>query len=373
MIIKVLILGPDLKQIGGVANYYNVLNLQKRDNIDYFPISAKSRQTIIQTLLWLAFTYLKFTTHLIFRNYNIIHLNPSLDFKSFFRDSIFVILSLLFNKKVIIFFHGWQDDFEEKLKKKPLYTALFRKSFAKANVFIVLGEIFRNKLIDLGVNPGKKIVLETTIVDDNDIKKIDLKRKLNSFLETKVFLFLSRILEQKGIYIAIDIYKQIYTSNPDKKFKMIIAGEGPDLQNVKNYTLENEIKNVQYTGFIGGEKKIEHLLNSHILLFPTYYGEGLPTCILEAMLFGLPIISRINAAIPDWVKSGENGYLLNSLNPEDYVPKIQNLLNDPNLYYNMATTNHQLAQRKFTKSKIKERILNLYSETLIVNPKTLAV
>ena len=96
------------------------------------------------------------------------------------------------------------------------------------------------------------------------------------------------------------------------------------------------------------------------MLFPTFHGEGLPNCILEGMLYGMPIISRINAAIPDVVKDGLNGFLTGSLSSEQFTKLTQQVIQDLDLYQGMAQENHKYALNHFTSEVIRERIVKIY-------------
>jgi glycosyltransferase involved in cell wall biosynthesis len=102
------------------------------------------------------------------------------------------------------------------------------------------------------------------------------------------------------------------------------------------------------------------LVSSHIMLFPTYYGEGLPVCILEAMLYGMPIISRVNAGIGDVVQQNVNGYITESVEPEVFTEYLVKIALNKDLYNKMAKNNHSEALEKYTAPIIREKVLNIY-------------
>ena len=105
----------------------------------------------------------------------------------------------------------------------------------------------------------------------------------------------------------------------------------------------------------------------HIMMFPTFHGEGQPNCILEGMLYGMPILSRITAGIPDVVKQGENGFLTESLDSREFVVMCNQLLTNPTLYSRIAQTNHEFAMANFSTECVKQRLLSIYSQ-LAVRP-----
>ena len=125
---KILILVPDLTLPGGVANYYNTLQLEKNANINYFFVNKYKSQSSLGTVFRLISKYLQFFYILIRNRYQIIHVNPSLDKRSFYRDSVFLIIAKILNRKTLVFFRGWLDSFESQIKTSRFKSFLFRNS-----------------------------------------------------------------------------------------------------------------------------------------------------------------------------------------------------------------------------------------------------
>ncbi len=359
---KILILVPDLNLPGGVANYYNTLQLEKSGNISYFTVNKLKSQSGVATAFRLMTKYCQFFYTIIRNGYKLIHVNPSLDKRSFYRDLVFIFIARLLNRKTLIFFRGWLDSYEDEIKKSRFKSFLFRISYAKANKYIVLSNIFKDKLIKLGVPSDTDFFIETTVADSSYLSEFDLSKKLSSFKQKINFLFLARIEKEKGVYIAIEAYKEFFEKQPGISSSLIIAGDGPELPAVKGYVEKYKVPNIEFTGYVKGEMKKKLLLTSHIMLFPTYYGEGLPNSILEGMLYGMPVISRSIAGIPDVVVNEENGYLSDSLQPTAFADFLPMLVNDYELYCRMANKNHDKALNTFTVEKVRERILSIYSK-----------
>ncbi len=358
---EIIVLGPSLNGVGGVANYYSNLNLHSKNNIQYFEVNSSIKESGIKKIIRLIFNYLKFSKLISNKKIKIIHVNPSLDHNSFWRDSLFIFISLIFSKKIIIFFRGWEDSFEEKVKQSYIHKKIFKHTYLKADTYIVLGEIFKKKLIDLGVSQEKPFFIETTVADSKFLNEFDINQKIKTFDSDVKILFISRIEKEKGIFIAIDAIKIFSNNNPSQKIKLIVAGAGKDLELAKKYTQEQKINNIEFVGHISGETKGKLLNESHIMLFPTYYGEGLPNSILEGMLYGMPIITRVIAGIPDVVKNEINGYITKSLDPVDFSDCLNKIILNKNNYSEIAKNNHETAKNRFTTEKVKERLLTIYT------------
>lgn len=344
---------------GGVTNYYNILQLANSENISYFFVNKAKPQSIPGTIWRLLLNYVKFIYVTISKKYKIIHINPSLDYKSFYRDAIFIIISRILQKKILIFFRGWLEEYEQTIKGNKFKSWLFKISYAKANKYIVLSRLFKEKLLELGVPENTEFFIETTVADTTYLSGFNLEKKIECYKEKLHILFLSRILREKGIYIAIDSFQQFLKKIPHKQATLTIAGDGPELSKVKEYVTEKKIPGIIFTGFVTGEMKKKVLYQSHVLLFPSY-SEGMPNAILEAMLYGMPIISRITGAIPDIVQQNVNGFLTESLQPNIFSDFLSLITTDSELYRKMSENNYKIASEKFTDQKVKERILKIY-------------
>ncbi len=362
---KILVLTPDLSQSGGVANYYNALKLNEIKGIEYFFVNkAKARATsVLSKIYYSVAIYIKFIYKI--REKQLIHINPSLNLKSFYRDMIFIFISRIFRKKVIIFFRGWEECFQEKIERNRFSMFLFRHTYAKGAAFIILSELFRQKLIALGVSSKKTFFIETTVAGSEKLG-FNIKEKIISANTHINCLFISRILKEKGIYIAIDAFIKSKEELNSHNMTFYIAGEGDELNAAQSYVKDKGRSDIKFVGQVSGQIKINLLEKSHIMIFPTYYGEGLPNCILEGMLYGMPIISRINAGVPDVVEHKVNGYLTKSTDKDIFANFLTAIVKDRPVYELMAMENYNKAQATFTTQKVTKRLLNIYKQCLTI-------
>ena len=356
---KILLLCPSLP--GGVAAFYNTLELEKFWNIDYFIINNPKEQSGFGTFRRLVRNYFIFFYKVIRDQYDLIHLNPSLGKRSFYRDSIFIIIARILNKNTLVLFNGWQEPFEREIKKSRFKRNLFKISYARVNYYVVLSQLFKKKLQELGVPLSTPFFTITTVADSRFIKDFNLGKKVENFQEKVTFLVLSRITKEKGIYIALDAFKAFSMLNTKQKSCLNIAGDGEELAAAKDYVTEQNISNVVFLNHVSDDKKNKILEESHIMLL-TSYSEGLPNSILEGMLYGMPIISRITGGIPDIIKQGENGFLTESLDPFIFAGFMNTISSDNNLYKKMAFNNHRIALENYTTEKIRQRFSKIYTE-----------
>jgi glycosyltransferase involved in cell wall biosynthesis len=143
---------------------------------------------------------------------------------------------------------------------------------------------------------------------------------------------------------------------------LVIAGSGEELAAAAAYARQKGYAGVEFAGDVLGAAKARLLETCHVMVFPTYYREGLPNCILEGMLYGMPIISRPVAAIPEVVSDTVNGYLSQSMESSTFAEYMVQLLRAPDVYRRMAIANHRLAAGAFTSDKVRERLFAVYRQ-----------
>ena len=359
---RTLVLIPDLRVRGGVSHYFATLRLDTADGVDYFFVNRPDTVGTFHKVRHLPRIYFSFLWRL--PRYGLVHVNPSLDPKSFYRDAVFILLSKLLGKSCLVFFRGWADRFEEEIQRRFILRWIFRQTYARADACIVLGRIFGDKLRGLGVSPQTPIHIETTVAGSEGLTDDELKQKIQDRSNGLHVLFLSRIVQRKGILIALDAFAQCKASHSSTPMHLWVAGDGEFLEEAREYARSRHYTDVTFLGNVTGAEKREILNRCHVLLFPTYFGEGLPNAILECMLHGMAVISRPAGGIPEVIEHGIHGFLSPSVDSTVFAAFLGDLIEDPVLLAQMAEANVKVARERFVAGHVRERILSLYGELM---------
>lgn len=363
---KILILVPGKDTIGGISNYYNALRSKFSMNVEYLLRGARNwpnRGGFFKELYRMIRDIYLFSKKLNDENIRIVHTNTSLDTWDMIRDGIFVSIAKWKNKKVIIFFRGWSHSVRQKIGKRYLW--LFKFFVDKSDCCIVLSEWEKHQLQEWGYK--KQIFVETTLVDDALIENISSEYIISKYRNGNSninLLFLSRIEKTKGIYEALDTYILLKKGQPYLHF--IIAGDGFELENVKNKVKNEDIQDITFKGFVKGEEKIQVFNESHLFLF-TSYSEGMPNAVLEAMAFGIPVVTTNVGGLSDFFIDRENGYIVTENVPSVLADKIDSLIIDKELILEIALNNFKLANERFYSSKVVKRLESIYTYLINLN------
>ena len=108
---------------------------------------------------------------------------------------------------------------------------------------------------------------------------------------------------------------------------------------------------------------------AHVVVLPTYYGEGLPKVLLEAAACGKPLVATRTRGCTDIVRDGQNGLLIPPKNPHALAEALVTLLRDGALRVRMGARGREIVVNEFTVQKIAKETLEVYRR-LLVNPST---
>lgn len=346
---RILINTPNWKrpELGGVANHYYGLRPYWKENVRYNIVGSRNKPGTGK--YWLPYDLIKtFFKILLFRP-NIVMVNTSLGNNALRRDAIFLKLALLLGKKVVVHFHGFNVNYA-----KEINVPQFLKMFQAASGFIVLSTSIKKQLEDWGVS--KPIYLSTTKVDERMLDGFDVEQRSG---EIKNILYLGRVEKEKGIYISLDVYSLLQESHPDLLFTVV--GNGSELEAAKRYASEKQIKNIVFTGALTGKALTEQYQMADLYLFTSYH-EGMPTSVLEAMCFGLPVVTRPVGGLVDFFENGKMGSMVDSFKAEDFVAPIEKLLIDKEETKRVMTYNHHYGSTHFLSSQVAKHLEQIIRE-----------
>lgn len=352
---RVILLTNDVAGKGGIGNYFAVLKGRFGIPVDYLITGSRaSEKGLLSTIFRFFSDYVSFLKRC--RSYDLIHLNTSLRIKSVCRDALFCLLTSFMRKRFLVFIHGWDHELARAIENRFLW--IYRGTFFRASAMVVLSKDFVETLQQWGYH--KPIYLSTTIVDDRMVQGLAQQKMRVRNGENGHFniLFLARMERAKGIYIVLDTMKHLQSKYAN--FRLLIAGDGKELESAIKYTHDRQVDQVEFLGFVRDEEKKQCFLRSDLYLFPTFWGEGMPTSLVEAMAFGLPVITRPVGGIADFFADGSMGYLTESRDPKVFAELIEKLFLEPDLRSKMGRYNHQYAVEHFTVSQAVARLEQIY-------------
>ena len=173
------------------------------------------------------------------------------------------------------------------------------------------------------------------------------------------FIFIARLLAEKGIHDYIAATKIVRNSYPNAKFivlgiidkKALGALTEEELQEVTQANI------VEYPGHVNNVS--EWIRNSSVFVLPSYYREGVPRSTQEAMAIGRAVITTDVPGCRETVVDGVNGFLVEKWNPQALAEKIIYFIENPEDIKKMGYESYKIAQEKFDADKVNKRLINM--------------
>jgi glycosyltransferase involved in cell wall biosynthesis len=348
---KVLVVGSSLEDKGGIVtvmdNISRSINNEKfqLDWVETYITGSKLKRVMIFLKGLMLFIYKMF-----FQRPNLVHIHMSYN-GSFYRKSIFVLICKMIKLPVIVHVHG--STFKDFYKKLNSFQVKYCHYILNNTDQIIVLSIQWKDFFSSFVDPNKIFVLYNG-VQQSGFKKTDKNN-------VPVCLFLGRLGERKGIYDLLKAIKHLKDKGVKAEFWLAGDGEVEKVNNlIKDYGIE---KSTRTLGWINGLEKKELLQKADVLALPSY-NEGLPMAILEAMDYGLAIISTPVGGIPEVIKADENGYLVNVGNTTELAEALAKVIEDDDLRALMGINNKKKIEKQFNLNVLIKDLEMLYNKIL---------
>jgi glycosyltransferase involved in cell wall biosynthesis len=250
------------------------------------------------------------------------------------------------HKPVVI--HTHSADFHVFYAKLPrIFQIGLSWAFCKSTRFIVLSHSWAKFYIEnLGLEAEQVVVLPNPVRFRLEVpSKIDTG-KVN-------FLFLGRIGERKGVFDLLEAVADMPLEY-QQKMELIIAGDGESEKAKTIINRLNLLQSVKILDWLDERQRDEILTKADVFVLPSY-NEGLPMALLEAMSWGLPVITTPVGGIPELVITNENGLLVTPGKTQELSKAMQSLIIDRELRQRLGAN----ARESIKPFDIKDYMVNL--------------
>lgn len=179
-------------------------------------------------------------------------------------------------------------------------------------------------------------------------------------------MFTARMLREKGVDVIMEAARMLYPEYKDRIMLELCGGLAEEGR--KSYVSAEELNSFgddAYFKWMGKRDDVHELLKeSHIFIFPSYYGEGLPKSCIEANAIGRPIITTDSVGCRDTVVDGYNGFIIPIKDPKALAEKLRVLIEDTELRQQMGRNARQYAEENFSIEEVVKKHLEIYKELI---------
>lgn len=254
--------------------------------------------------------------------------------------------------KAVIRESGMAD--RKNLKNKSLDLML---NFFTDKIIAVSEEV-KNSLVEYQNIHSKKIIIIENGVPAEIWDEIRKKRNKLNKEEENYFTIInvgSMENENKGQGEILDIFKEI--ADIRRNCRLILTGDGTLKEKYIDFVKKNNLENqVVFTGYINSKEINDYYLMADLFILFSK-NEGCPNAVLEAMSYGLPVISTKVGGVNKIIEDGKSGYLIDRGDREKVKKIIEDLMDNEILMDEISYNAHQRIRDKYSiKNKVDELI-----------------
>lgn len=181
---------------------------------------------------------------------------------------------------------------------------------------------------------------------------------------TEVFriLYVGKIEDRRKVYFLMDVFRKLHQKNTNTQLLLIGSGEEGYLEDfLSSIEAEIEMGIVKYLPQATQVQLADIYKNADLFLFTSNY-EIFGMVLLEAMYFGVPVISTENGGAVTLIKQGENGYVLEGFDAMQWVEKIESLMYNKEKWMEMGYMAEKTVKEKYLWEKLADQFLSAYQE-----------
>ncbi len=279
---------------------------------------------------------------------DIVHIHAG-DIVSFKRKYLYILLSKIMRRKIIYHHHGanFQEHYNSATK---FWKQRVKRVFESVDQVICLSDSWRKSTNCIAPSAKVKVIPNAVFVPN-----IFQKPKHTNIRLT----FLGLIGDRKGIFDLLIVIKRLITNGYN--IELSIGGNG-DIKRLKSSIKRLGLeKYIHFLGWIDDTSRDRLLKQTDIFILPSY-AEGMPMSILEAMAYGIPVVSTLVGGIPELVKDEDSGILFNPGDLMKLYECIARLINSEGLRDAFGTKARNIIIKKHSTGRTIRLLENTYKD-----------
>lgn len=235
------------------------------------------------------------------------------------------------------------DTFKSLLLSLEAYWQKFAKNYAMLDCIIAPSEFMRQTLLRKLPDARIEVI----------VNGIDANSTVPGETAGDYFLYIGRLSREKGVPTLAQAQQKMQETMPLK-----IVGDGP-----LGADLRARFSGPQFLGYMKHGEELNNLIRgARAVVVPSEYYENCSMSVLEAMAFGRPVIGGNIGGIPEQIRDGVDGYLVEPGNSDALAQLMDKLAADPELARRMGINARQRLEEKYDLARHMQVLQALYQQ-----------
>lgn len=199
--------------------------------------------------------------------------------------------------------------------------------------------------------------IQRGVIEGTGVDMVHYRLKNEPSLPEQVkFLFIARLIKEKGIPELVEAAKLLRKKGYDFEVQLL-GWVDPNPGGISQEEVD-ELHSSGLVNYLGTTDDVRPYIEAaDVFVLPTYYNEGLPRTIQEAMAMKKPIITTDHPGCRETVEEGRNGFLIPTQDAQSLADAMERFIKESEQVLIMGQQSHEMAKEKFDVNKINERLL----------------
>ena len=243
--------------------------------------------------------------------------------------------------------------FEGDLQRRLLYRHVIGRL---STVVLAVSERDRQQMISVEHLPADKVVHLPNGIPPLEPGNSDVRGELGISASAPLVVSISVLRPEKRLDVLVRAAHLVHATHPDARF--LIVGDGPERNALT--ALVGQLALEEVVIFTGHRSDVGDVLAASDVAASSSAVEGSPLALMEAMGAGKPVVATRVGGVPDIVRDGVEGLLVQSRDPEALAGAIVTLLRDPRLRERMSAAGRERQRTEFDIHVMVTRLEALY-------------
>ncbi|MGH2933917.1 MAG: glycosyltransferase family 4 protein [Gaiellaceae bacterium] len=246
------------------------------------------------------------------------------------------------------------------------FRTLERLLARTTTALIAVSPEVRDDLVALHVAPASKFtVVRLGIdlaqrVDNDDAQRRETRRQMGLRDDAFVVGWVGRMTAVKNTDSVVRALQQLVERGIDAY--AVLVGDGPDRDHLERYA--HELGVIKRCLFLGYQEDVARFYDAIDVLLLTSVNEGTPVSVIESLAAGRPTVATRVGGIPDVVRDGVDGFLVDYADPVGLADRLAELATDPQRRAEMGAAGRARVVERYAVGRLVEDVDKLYRSLL---------
>ena len=224
----------------------------------------------------------------------------------------------------------------------------------------------RDDLVALGVAPASKFTVVRLGIDlpgrveNDDAQRREARRQMGLRDEAFVVGWVGRMTAVKRTELVVRALQDLVARNVDAF--VVLVGDGPDRDQLERYA--HELGVIKRCLFLGYQEDVARFYDAIDVLVLPSINEGTPVSVIEALAARRPAVATRVGGVPDVVRDGIDGFLVDADDRDALATRLAELAADPELRARMGEAGHARVIERYAVARLVDDVDKLYRSLL---------